>query len=159
MVGCRCAEEGVGGSDGGISMSDHGPIIPLGSAAVRIRARTGMFQGSHSFLFRVRNENPRNKTLQLGERSSAELRFASFLRSIVRDHGRLSRADNFIDDCNRDISTLTLCVAGSARNPASIRNNAKGMFAIHNSAVRTKECGPASEKNLAFKLPKNIAHL
>jgi hypothetical protein len=84
------------------------------------KARTGVFRGCHS---EPKKQNPATK-----ERSSTELRFASFPRSIVRDPGRLSRvemnalrapltasqdltvtcanfpldgADDFIDECNR----------------------------------------------------------
>src|SRR5690349_23384062 len=44
-----------------------------------------------------------------------------------------------------------------ARNRASSKNNVEEMLAIHGRAVRTKESGPTSEKNLAFRPPKNIA--
>src|SRR5215472_14337139 len=103
------------------------------------KARRGVFQGCHSFPLQTEETEPKKQNPSTEERSSTELRFASFPRSIVRDPGRLSRvkmnapgapltasqdltvtcanflldaADDFIDECNRDFST-TIRVAGS----------------------------------------------
>ena len=91
------------------------------------KARTGVFRGCHS--------EPKKQNPATMERSSTELRFTSFPRSIVRDPGRLSRvemnafrapltasqdlkvtcanflldeADDFIDECKGDFSTTDL---------------------------------------------------
>ena len=91
------------------------------------KARTGVFQGCHSVPLQTEETEPKKQNPATKERSSTELRFASFPRSIVRDPGRLSRvemnalgapltasqdltvtcanflldvADDFIDECN-----------------------------------------------------------
>jgi len=90
------------------------------------KARTGVFQG-YSIPLPTEETEPKKQNPAPMERSSTELRFASFPRSIVRDPGRLSRvemnalrapltasqdlkvtcanflldgADDFIDDCH-----------------------------------------------------------
>ena len=55
------------------------------------KARRGMFPGCHSFCLQTEETEPKKQNPPIKERSSTELRFASFPRSIVRDPGRLSR--------------------------------------------------------------------
>src|SRR5215471_17942740 len=97
------------------------------------KARTGVFQG-YSIPLHTEETEPKKQNPATMERSSTELRFASFPRSIVRDPGRLSRvemnalrapltasqdltvtcanflldeADDFIDECNEDFATAS----------------------------------------------------
>ena|SRR5215471_5490713 len=96
------------------------------------KARTGVFQG-YSIPLHTEETEPKKQNPATMERSSTELRFASFPRSIVRDPGRLSRvemnalrapltasqdltvtcanflldeADDFIDECKGDVSPV-----------------------------------------------------
>src|SRR5215467_15217236 len=97
------------------------------------KARTGVFQGCHSLPLQTEETEPKKQNSSTMERSSTELRFASFPHSIVRDPGRLSRvemnalrapltasqdltvtcanflldeADDFIDECKGDVSPV-----------------------------------------------------
>ena len=56
-------------------------------------ARSGVFQGCHSFPVQTEETEPKKPNPSTKERSSTELRFASFPRSIVRDPGRPSRVE------------------------------------------------------------------
>ena len=98
------------------------------------KARSGVFQGCHSVPLQTEETEPKKQNPSTRERSSTELRFASFPRSIVKDPGRLSRvkmnalrapltasqdltvacanflldeANDFIDERNGDISPTT----------------------------------------------------
>jgi len=55
------------------------------------KARSGVFLGCHSVPLQTEETEPKKPNFSTTERSSTELRFASFPRSIVRDPGRLSR--------------------------------------------------------------------
>src|SRR5215469_66721 len=55
------------------------------------KARSGVFPGCHSAPLQTEEPGPKKQNPSTTERSSTELRFASFPRSIVRDPGRLSR--------------------------------------------------------------------
>jgi len=57
------------------------------------KARTGVFPGCHSLPLQAEETEPRKPNPSTKERSSTELRFASFPRSIVRDPGRLKGQD------------------------------------------------------------------
>jgi hypothetical protein len=57
------------------------------------KERTGVFEGCHSVPLQTEETEPKKQNPATMERSSTELRFASFLRSIVRDPGRLSRVE------------------------------------------------------------------
>ena len=57
------------------------------------KARTGVFQGCHSLPLDSEEPELKKHNPATMERSSTELRFASFPRSIVRDPGRLSRVE------------------------------------------------------------------
>ena len=57
------------------------------------KARRGVFPGCHSFPLQTEGTEPKKQNPSIKERSSTELRFASFPRSIVRDPGRLSRVE------------------------------------------------------------------
>src|SRR5215471_13484805 len=94
------------------------------------KARSGVFQGCHSVPLQTEETEPKKQNPSTRERSSTELRFASFPRSIVKDPGRLSRvkmnalrapltasqdltvacanflldeANDFIDECSIDL--------------------------------------------------------
>src|SRR5215469_4665144 len=55
------------------------------------KARSGVFLRCHSVPLQIEETEPKKPNFSTTERSSTELRFASFPRSIVRDPGRLSR--------------------------------------------------------------------
>src|SRR5262252_4934622 len=57
------------------------------------KARSGVFPGCHSDPLHTEETEPKKQNPATKERSSTELRFASFPRSIVRDPGRLSRVE------------------------------------------------------------------
>src|SRR5215472_14831185 len=57
------------------------------------KARRGVFQGCHAVPLQTEETEPKKQNPSTKERSSTELRFASFPRSIVRDPGRLSRVE------------------------------------------------------------------
>jgi hypothetical protein len=57
------------------------------------KARSGMFLGCHSVPLQTEETKPKKQNPSTKERSSTELRFASFPRAIVRDPGRLSRVE------------------------------------------------------------------
>ena len=57
------------------------------------KARRGVFQGCHWVSLQTEETEPKKQNPSTKERSSTELRFASFPRSIVRDPGRLSRVE------------------------------------------------------------------
>jgi hypothetical protein len=55
------------------------------------KARRGVFPGCLSFALQTEATEPQKQNLSIKERSSTELRFASFPRAMVRDPARLSR--------------------------------------------------------------------
>jgi hypothetical protein len=55
--------------------------------------RRGAFQGCHSVPLQTEETEPKKPNPSTTERSSTELRCASFPRSIVRDPGSLSRIE------------------------------------------------------------------
>lgn len=57
------------------------------------KARSGVFPGCHSVPLQTEETEPKKQNPSNKERSSTELRFASFPRAIVRDPGRLSRVE------------------------------------------------------------------
>jgi hypothetical protein len=57
------------------------------------KEQTGGFQGWHSVPLQTEETESKTQNPATMERSSTELRFASFPRSIVRDPGRLSRVE------------------------------------------------------------------
>lgn len=57
------------------------------------KARRGVFQGYHSVPLQTKETEPKKQNPSTKERSSTELRFASFPRAMVRDPGRLSRVE------------------------------------------------------------------
>ena len=92
------------------------------------KARRGVFPGCRSVRLQTEETEPKKQNPSTKERSSTELRFASFPRSIMRGPGKLSRvkmnalrapltasqdltvscanvpldeADDFIDECKR----------------------------------------------------------
>src|SRR5215467_4633455 len=57
------------------------------------KARRGLFPGCHSVPLQTEETEPQKQNPSTKERSSTELRFASFPRAIVRDPVRLSRVE------------------------------------------------------------------
>jgi hypothetical protein len=57
------------------------------------KARRGVFSGGHSVPLQTEETEAKEPNPSLKERSSTELRCASFPRAIVRDPGRLSRVE------------------------------------------------------------------
>ena len=57
------------------------------------KARSGVFQGCHSVPLQTEETEPKKQNPSTKERSSTELRFASFHRVIVSDPETLSRVE------------------------------------------------------------------